>query len=126
MGTSKKSQSPTCNFCGRSENEVGFLITGLNGHICDSCVTQAYDIVQQAMGGTGSAIGSYKVKGASALNLKKLPKPIEIKEFLDQYVIGQDDAIKAVSDAVRRSRAGLNDPKRPIGSFIFLGTTGVG
>ena len=58
MGTSKKSQSPTCNFCGRSENEVGFLITGLNGHICDSCVTQAYDIVQQAMGGTGSANGS--------------------------------------------------------------------
>jgi ATP-dependent Clp protease ATP-binding subunit ClpB len=41
-------------------------------------------------------------------------------------VVGQEDAIKAVSDAIRRSRAGLQDPKRPIGSFIFLGTTGVG
>ena len=41
-------------------------------------------------------------------------------------MIGQDNAISAVSDAIRRSRAGLQDPKRPIGSFIFLGTTGVG
>ena len=45
---------------------------------------------------------------------------------LHRRVIGQDEAIKAVSDAIRRSRAGLQDPKRPIGSFIFLGTTGVG
>ena len=41
-------------------------------------------------------------------------------------VVGQDEAIQAVSDALRRSRAGLQDPKRPIGSFIFLGATGVG
>ena len=45
---------------------------------------------------------------------------------LHKRVIGQDEAISAVSNAVRRSRAGLQDPKRPIGSFIFLGTTGVG
>ena len=49
-----------------------------------------------------------------------------LEEELQQRVIGQDEAIAAVSDAVRRSRAGLQDPKRPIGSFIFLGTTGVG
>ena len=49
-----------------------------------------------------------------------------LEEELHQRVIGQDEAIAAVSDAVRRSRAGLQDPKRPIGSFIFLGTTGVG
>ncbi|MCH5241452.1 MAG: ATP-dependent chaperone ClpB [Muribaculaceae bacterium] len=53
-------------------------------------------------------------------------KLLHLEEELHHRVIGQDDAIKAVSDAVRRSRAGLNDPRRPIGSFIFLGTTGVG
>jgi len=53
-------------------------------------------------------------------------KLLHLEEELHNRVIGQDDAIKAVSDAVRRSRAGLNDPRRPIGSFIFLGTTGVG
>ena len=53
-------------------------------------------------------------------------KLLNLEDELHQRVIGQDDAIEAVSDAVRRSRAGLQDPKRPIGSFIFLGTTGVG
>jgi ATP-dependent Clp protease ATP-binding subunit ClpB len=53
-------------------------------------------------------------------------KLIHLEEELHKRVIGQDEAIRAVSDAVRRSRAGLQDPKRPIGSFIFLGTTGVG
>ena len=53
-------------------------------------------------------------------------KLLHLEEELHQRVVGQDEAIQAVSDAVRRSRAGLQDPKRPIGSFIFLGTTGVG
>ncbi|MBD5231169.1 MAG: ATP-dependent chaperone ClpB [Bacteroidales bacterium] len=53
-------------------------------------------------------------------------KLLHLEEELHRRVVGQDEAIKAVSDAVRRSRAGLNDPRRPIGSFIFLGTTGVG
>ena len=53
-------------------------------------------------------------------------KLLHLEDELHQRVIGQHDAILAVSDAVRRSRAGLQDPKRPIGSFIFLGTTGVG
>lgn len=53
-------------------------------------------------------------------------KLLTLEEELHKSVIGQDEAIQAVSDAVRRSRAGLQDPKRPIGSFIFLGTTGVG
>ena len=53
-------------------------------------------------------------------------KLLHLEEELHLRVIGQDEAIQAVSDAVRRSRAGLQDPKRPIGSFIFLGTTGVG
>lgn len=53
-------------------------------------------------------------------------KLLNLEDELHHRVIGQDAAIQAVSDAVRRSRAGLQDPKRPIGSFIFLGTTGVG
>ena len=53
-------------------------------------------------------------------------KLLHLEEELHKRVVGQDDAIQAVADAVRRSRAGLNDPRRPIGSFIFLGTTGVG
>ena len=53
-------------------------------------------------------------------------KLLHLEEELHKRVIGQEEAIVAVSDAVRRSRAGLQDPKRPIGSFIFLGTTGVG
>ena len=53
-------------------------------------------------------------------------KLLHLEEELHKRVIGQDEAISAVADAVRRSRAGLNDPRRPLGSFIFLGTTGVG
>ena len=53
-------------------------------------------------------------------------KLLHLEEELHRRVVGQDEAIRAVADAVRRSRAGLNDPRRPIGSFLFLGTTGVG
>ena len=53
-------------------------------------------------------------------------KLLHLEEELHKRVVGQNDAIEAISDAVRRSRAGLQDPKKPIGSFIFLGTTGVG
>ena len=49
-----------------------------------------------------------------------------LEDELHKRVVGQDEAIEAVADAIRRSRAGLQDPKKPIGSFIFLGTTGVG
>ena len=82
-----------CSFCGRSENEVGFLITGVNGCICDSCSEQAYEIVKEAMHQNASS-------AAGDLNLKELPKPKDIKEFLDQYVIGQDDAKRYLSVAV--------------------------
>ena len=53
-------------------------------------------------------------------------KLLNLEDELHKRVVGQDEAIEAVSDAIRRSRAGLHDPKKPIGSFIFLGTTGVG
>lgn len=53
-------------------------------------------------------------------------KLLDLEDFLHDRVIGQEEAIQAVSDAIRRSRAGLSDPRKPIGSFIFIGTTGVG
>jgi ATP-dependent Clp protease ATP-binding subunit ClpB len=53
-------------------------------------------------------------------------KLLHLEEELHKRVVGQDEAIRSIADAVRRSRAGMQDPKRPIGSFIFLGTTGVG
>ena len=62
----------------------------------------------------------------SKMQTSEREKLLHLEQELHRRVVGQDKAIKAVSDAVRRSRAGLQDPKRPIGSFIFLGTTGVG
>ena len=82
MADSKRNKN-RCSFCGRTEDEVGFLITGMNGYICDSCATQAYEITQEALG------GAKRSGAATKLNLRELPKPLEIKEFLDQYVIGQ-------------------------------------
>ena len=62
----------------------------------------------------------------SRMMLSEREKLLHLEEELHRRVVGQDMAIAAVSDAVRRARAGLSDPRRPIGSFIFLGTTGVG
>ena len=56
----------------------------------------------------------------------EVEKLIQMEERLHERVIGQDEAVEAVSNALRRSRAGLSDPNRPIGSFLFLGPTGVG
>ena len=89
----KSKDRKRCSFCGRLENEVSLLITGLNGYICNNCVFQAYEIAQEAMGGA--------IKGnVKELNLKELPKPKEIKAFLDQYVIGQEDAKRYLSVSV--------------------------
>lgn len=62
----------------------------------------------------------------SKMQTSERTKLLSLEVELHKRLVGQEDAIRAVSDAVRRSRAGLQDPKRPIGSFIFLGTTGVG
>ncbi len=62
----------------------------------------------------------------SKMQQSEREKLLSLEAELHKRVVGQDDAIRAVADAVRRSRAGLQDPRRPIGSFIFLGTTGVG
>ncbi len=72
---------------------------------------------------TLSVMTGIPVSGISRSETEKL---LKMEEYLHQYVVGQDDAIKAVSAAIRRSRAGIASPRRPLGSFIFLGPTGVG
>ena len=74
----------------------------------------------------GSLIASWTGIPVARLLESEAEKLLHMEDRLHDRVIGQEPAIKAVSDAVRRARAGLSDPKRPIGSFIFLGPTGVG
>lgn len=89
------SKSPLhCSFCGRGREEVEILIAGQDGHICESCVEHAREIIEQELHpGSNGAAGT----GFSNLNVKK---PVEIKSFLDEYVIGQQDAKKVLSVAV--------------------------
>ena len=113
-----------CSFCGRTEDEVGFLITGVNGCICDSCAEQAHEIVKEAMHHQG--------QGQTDLNLSELPKPKDIKEFLDQYVIGQDDAKRYLAVAVYNHYKRLlqpkdkNDVEIEKSNIIMVGSTGTG
>lgn len=121
-----------CSFCGRSEKDVNFLITGLNGFICDSCAQQAYQIVLEA--GFGPE-GTRKNSGAFDVSLNDVPKPTEIKEYLDEYIIGQDDAKKYLSVAVynhykrlQQHAEGAEDDGVEIekSNIIMVGSTGTG
>ena len=115
-----------CNFCGRNENEVRLLITGINGYICEDCVQQAYLIVKDNLADKDQPKdnGSFKVK--------KVPKPKEIKEYLDQYVIGQDEAKRYLSVAVYNHYKRLQQPEDKDGveieksNIIMVGSTGTG
>ena len=116
-----------CNFCGRGERDVKLLITGINGYICEDCAMQAYEIVQQQ---NLSPVGQKGKNGAFKLN--KVPKPKEIKEYLDQYVIGQDEAKRFLSVAVYNHYKRLQQPKDDNGveieksNIIMVGSTGTG
>ena len=121
-----------CSFCGRSEKDVNFLITGMNGFICDSCAQQAYQIVLEA--GFGPE-GTRKNSGAFDVSLNDVPKPTEIKEYLDEYIIGQDDAKKYLSVAVynhyKRLEQHTNDAEDDgveieKSNIIMVGSTGTG
>lgn len=124
MEDKKKHNKRTCSFCGRTEDEVGFLITGLNGNICDSCAEQANEIVKE--------FTEKRKKEASDFHLKEIPKPAEIKDFLDQYVIGQDDAKRYLSVAVYNHYKRLmqtddnNDVEIEKSNIIMVGSTGTG
>ena len=120
-----------CSFCGRSEREVRLLITGLNGYICDSCAKQAYEIVQSS----GLLDEDAQTKAESkdgGFKLKEVPKPVEIKKYLDQYIIGQDEAKRYLSVAVYNHYKRLQQPKDDDGveieksNIIMVGSTGTG
>ncbi|MBR7086650.1 MAG: ATP-dependent Clp protease ATP-binding subunit ClpX [Prevotella sp.] len=118
-----------CNFCGRSEREVKLLISGLNAYICEDCARQAYEIVETA----GVTEPEAKDEGAkkSKFKLKKVPKPKEIKEHLDQYVIGQEEAKRYLSVAVynhykRLQQPADSDVEIEKSNIIMAGSTGTG
>ena len=115
-----------CNFCGRSEKEVKLLITGVNGCICEDCAVQAYQVA------TANGYGPDAKKAAAPFKMKRLPKPKEIKEHLDQYVIGQDEAKRYLSVAVYNHYKRLQQPVDENGveieksNIIMVGSTGTG
>ena len=104
------------------ENEIKDIQEDLKHKQGDSAMIKeevtAEDIADVVSGWTGIPVNK--------MLQSERDKLLHLEQELHLRVVGQDEAIAAVSDAVRRSRAGLQDPKRPIGSFIFLGTTGVG
>ena len=118
-----------CSFCGRAEKDVNFLITGLNGFICDNCAQQAYQIVCEAGLGPG---GKGKRKSKFDVAMSDVPKPMEIKDYLDQYIIGQDEAKKYLSVAVYNHYKRLQQPQDDSGveieksNIIMVGSTGTG
>ena len=82
-----KQQTIHCSFCGRNRDEVKMLIAGQDGHICENCVEHAQEIVAQEL-------PSKKNNSDSVSSKLTIQKPVDIKKFLDEYVIGQDDAKK--------------------------------
>lgn len=120
-----------CSFCGRKEDQVRALISGLNGNICNDCIEQAYDIWQNSIGGSRGPEG--KKKGLGVAELQKIPVPKKIKEHLDQYVIGQDEAKRFLSVAVYNHYKRLVQQTRNDGdveieksNVIMVGSTGTG
>ena len=124
MADSKNSKN-RCSFCGRTEKEVGLLISGLNGFICDNCARQAYEITKEALDAKRKAQGI-------GFEMDDLPKPKEIKAFLDQYVIGQDDAKRYLSVSVYNHYKRLlqkdqgDDVEIEKSNIIMVGNTGTG
>ena len=121
-----------CSFCGRSEKEVNLLLTGIDGFICDSCVSQAYHILEANGMAEEAPEGKKKSGKVKDIDIKKIPKPKEIKEYLDQYVIGQDDAKRYLSVAVYNHYKRLAQKNDDNGveieksNIIMVGSTGTG
>ncbi|KFF21138.1 ATP-dependent Clp protease ATP-binding subunit ClpX [Chryseobacterium sp. JM1] len=116
--------SNQCSFCGRKRNEVQMLISGQSGFICENCIEQAHVIVKDSVS---------KTETSPAESIDELKKPKEIKEFLNQYVIGQDQAKKQLSIAVYNHYKRLlhaQDENREVelekSNIIMIGETGTG
>ena len=115
-----------CSFCGRSENEVRLLITGLTGYICEDCAQQANNIVIE------SGVLGKQTSDVADIDMNNIPKPKEIKAYLDDYIIGQDEAKRYLAVSVYNHYKRLQQPKNEDGveieksNIIMVGSTGTG
>ena len=120
----KANSSNHCSFCGRSEQEVNLLISGMTGYICDMCTEQAHEIVSETF--------KSNAKSDVGLTFSSLPKPAQIKEFLDEYIIKQDSAKRFLSVAVYNHYKRLlqknskDDVEIEKSNIIMVGPTGTG
>lgn len=114
-----------CSFCGRGKSEVNMLIAGITGHICDNCITQAQSIIKEEQ-----AQKANKQLESSII----LQKPEEIKRYIDNYVIGQDDAKRVLSVAVynhykrllQQADKGDDEVEIEKSNIVLVGETGTG
>ncbi|MDO4819726.1 MAG: ATP-dependent Clp protease ATP-binding subunit ClpX [Prevotella sp.] len=116
-----------CSFCGKSEKQVKILLNGPKGNICESCVALAYDMVREH-----GLLPDQTIEESFDIDLSRVPKPKEIKAFLDEYVIGQDEAKKTLAVAVYNHYKRLaqkhddNDVEIEKSNIIMVGATGTG
>lgn len=115
-----------CSFCGKNEREVRLLISGNSAYICEECAERAYQIIEES-----GLLGGQQAE-ADCTDWKQVPKPTEIKNYLDQYVIGQDEAKRFLSVAVYNHYKRLQQPADDNGveieksNIIMVGSTGTG
>ena len=123
----KNKQSYRCSFCGRDKSEAMILIAGIEGHICERCVEQASEIIEEELYAGGKAKDPVKSDFLPPEDIK----PTEIKAHLDKYVIGQDEAKKYLSVAVHNHYKRLRQPSNDDveiekSNILFVGQTGTG
>jgi len=118
-----KKEVMRCSFCGRTENEVKLMMPGYNGCICNDCAEMAHNIVKEQL-------GKNEMAALDDINLDQIPKPIQIKEYLDEYVIGQESAKKYLSVAAYNHYKRLSQSKDDVdiekSNIIIVGPTGTG
>lgn len=123
----KSKQNYRCSFCGRDKSEALILIAGIEGHICEVCVEQAGEIIEEELYGNNS-----KQESNNPFMLPETVTPMDIKTHLDQYVIGQDEAKKILSVAVYNHYKRLRQPLKSDdveiekSNILFVGQTGTG
>lgn len=122
-----KKTGQKCSFCGRPSEEAGLLIAGIEGHICDLCVEQAYELVEEELFVNKKSSSTKKAKDFGL----KMKTPVEIKEHLDEYVIGQDSAKKILAVAVYNHYKRINqkvsdDVEIEKSNIVLVGRTGTG